>query len=164
MTNASFEKLMEVMQLLADAKSQYPHFKLRLNYTVNNLNVDELSHFFEVFGAFPIDILQLRALRNIGGDIRLVEMHDSFTLTLNKSLQLLKNQCKKQTITFIGPDCFSTTNDNNTVDDIENASYCYISPTSFWRTDFNWRTETVNQYSKRTRYASTLFRHIVLRK
>lgn len=158
MTNASFDKLLEVLQVITDLKPNYHDFKLRLNFTINNQNVNELKNFFEVYGKFKIDILQLRALRNIGGSIRSVDTNQQFNIAFNKAKSALKTECKTRKITFIEPEKFLSENEKN--DDSENASYCYISPKSVWEADFDWRNETFSQYSKRTKYASKLFRSI----
>ena len=158
MTNASFDKLMVVMQFLTDLKPNYPKFKLRLNFTINNQNVKELNSFFDVYGKYNIDILQLRALRNIGGSIRSVDTNSDFELMFNNALFTLKTECKKRKITFIEPDQFLAENDESS--EPESASYCYISPKAVWQPDFDWRNETFNEYSRRTKYASKLFSNI----
>jgi len=160
MPNASYEKLLEVMGILANLKTRYPKFKLRLNYTVNNLNINELKSFFDVFGEFSINILQLRSLRDIGGDIRSVETNDSFNSSLDKTVQLLKTRCIELGVTFIAPEKLPEENTERDTDFISSATYCYISPKVFWQQDFDWQNETFNQYARRTNYASKLFRNI----
>ncbi len=158
MTNASFDKLMEVMQFLTDLKPKYPKFKLRLNFTINNQNVEELINFFDVYGKFKMDILQLRALRNIGGKIRSVDTTNDFKVMFKNALFKLKAECKKRNVAFIKPDEFLAENDESA--EPESASYCNISPRTVWQTDFEFENETFNSYSKRTKYASKLFRSI----
>lgn len=158
MTNASFDKLMEVMQIITDLKPNFPKFKLRLNFTINNQNVEELKFFFDVYGKYKIDILQLRSLRNIGGVIRSVEINDDFNMIFEGVLMLLNDECKKRKITFIKPDKFLS--ENEEVKEAKGASYCYISPQTVWKADFDWRNETFDSYSRRTKYASKLFRSI----
>ncbi len=158
MTNASFDKLLEVLQILTDLKPNYPAFKLRLNYTINNRNIAELKTFFDVLGKYKIDILQLRSLRDIGGEIQSVDRNNEFNIELKNAILSLKNECRSKKIAFIEPDSFSV--DNLESNDDDNASYCYISPRTFWQPDFDWKNETYNEYSKRTKYASKLFRKI----
>lgn len=158
MTNASFDKLMEVMQILTELKPNYPDFKLRLNFTINNLNVNELKDFFEIFGKYKIDILQLRALRDIGGILKSVDTNQDFNTSFKLAMNTLKTECKKRKITFIEPDKFISENDES--EEPESASYCYISPKIVWQPDFDWKNETFNNYSKRTNYASKLFKSI----
>jgi MoaA/NifB/PqqE/SkfB family radical SAM enzyme len=160
MPNASYLKLLEVINLISNFKSSYPSLKLRLNYTINNLNIAELNQFFSVFGNFSIDILQIRMLRNIGGEIRNVDKNDSFNTNLKQTLDFLNIECKERNITFIPPDNFIIGNDDNESNNITSATYCYISPKVFWRQDFDWRNETFYQYNKRTTYSLKLFKNI----
>lgn len=160
MTNASFEKLMSNLSVISKIKKDFPNFKLRLNYTINNLNIDELTDFFKVYGSFSIDILQLRALRDIGGEIKKVQTDGLFYTTLNKIVAKLEKECKSRNIIFMEPDDFEHANEINDQKVEENAAYCYVSPKTFWKDDFDWRNENYRTYSKRTKYSSTLFKNI----
>jgi len=160
MRNASFDKLISTLSIISRIKKDYPKFKLRLNYTINNLNIEELTDFFKVYGFFSIDILQLRALRDIGGEIKKVQTDGLFFETLNSIVAKLEKECKSRNIVFMEPDDFEYANEINDQKVDENAAYCYVSPKSFWMDDFNWRNESYRTYSKRTKYASTLFRNI----
>jgi MoaA/NifB/PqqE/SkfB family radical SAM enzyme len=164
MTKASFEKLMEVMQLLEIERKKYPTFKLRLNYTMNNQNIAELNRFFDVFGAYQIDFLQLRALRDIGGDIRSVEIGDTFNNELAQVLSLLKNQCKDKGVIFIPPTSFESDEQENESKEMKSFSYIYISPKMFFHPEFNWKNETFNQFSRRTHYTFELCKDLFLKK
>src|SRR5690554_6460991 len=66
MAGASYEKFHEVLGILKevrDAGRSLP--KLRINYTANPDNLDELIDFFEVFGHYPVDILQVRPVMDV---------------------------------------------------------------------------------------------------
>ena len=160
MPNASYPKLLEVIDSISNLKSRFPEFKLRLNYTVNNLNLAELNQFFSVFGNYSIDILQIRILRDIGGDIRSIDKDDSFNTILEQTLHSLHQECKKRNINFIAPEIDGSVKDENESNEIISATYCYISPKTFWREDFDWRNETFDQYSKRSNYSLKLFKNI----
>ena len=160
MNKASFSKLLEVLEIIAREKKKYPKFILRLNYTINNQNVNELKELFDVYGKYDMNILQLRALRNIGGEIKSVDTDINFNKLMQEAVQLLKKQCKENGVTFINHKEFVANEDEVEDKYMESPSYCYISPKSFWEDDFNWREETFNEYSKRTNYAGKLFKRI----
>lgn len=160
MRNASFDKLISALKALTKVKADFPSFKLRLNYTINHLNIDELSDFFDVYGYFSTDILQLRALRDIGGEIKEVKTDELFYQKLNTVILKLENECKSRNITFIKPDDFERANEINDQKVEENPAYCYVSPKSFWKEDFDWRKETYRTYTKRTKYGLSLFKSI----
>ena len=140
------------------SKENYPHFKLRLNYTINNLNLNELNDFFKTYGLFQFDILQLRALRDIGGEIQSVENNDSFNTELSNVVLNLKKECKNRNIFFMPPDSFDKPKSGSK--EVKNFSYGYISPKTFIHDDFDWRNETFNQFSKRTHYSFKLLKSL----
>lgn len=164
MQNASYDKFIEVMHLLTDAKKQYPHFKIRVNYTVNEINLAELHHFFDVYGSFAIDIFQVRPLQDIGGVINNIENQQEFNKQFNQITTFLRETCKSRNITYIAPIKLDDKAKENTSSSVVDSTYCYISPTSFWDSDMDWRNETFRQFSKRTGYASILFKRIYSKK
>lgn len=163
MPNASYEKLIEVLLQISSLKKKFPNFKLRLNFTINNLNIDELSDLYSVYKNIDFDILQLRALKDIGGDIKSVVVDDLFSQKLQRVIQSLKKESQFRNILFIEPDSFLPDEVSSSETTTESLSYCYISPRSFWQSDFNWRTENFNQYSKRTNYAFKILKIIFKR-
>ncbi|MBN1463891.1 MAG: radical SAM protein [Paludibacteraceae bacterium] len=164
MQQASYDKFIEVMQLLTEAKKQYPHFNIRVNYTVNELNLVELNHFFDVYDSFAIDILQVRPLQDIGGVINHIEKQQEFNHQFNKITAILRDICKSRNITYIAPIILDEKAKENTSSSVVESTYCYISPKSFWDSDMDWRNETFRQFSKRTGYASILFKRIYSKK
>lgn len=160
MQNASFDKLMEVLTLLTELKKDYNQFTLRLNFTINNINVKELKDLYSTFGKINFEILQLRSLKDIGGKISSIEINEDFTKSLSEALSLLKVESKNRSVMMIPPDPISMNEDSSQRTEIESISYCYISPKNFWRDDFNWRSETFDEYSKRTNYTAFLFKNL----
>lgn len=158
MVNASFDKLKGILQILTEAKQNYPNFKLRLNYTINNININELKGFFDEFGFCNFDILQLRALRDIGGEIKSVETDQAFNSELNDTMSSLKKECKRRNILLLEPEKFEKAGTKEK--EIKNFAYGYISPRTFIHNDFNWRNETFNQFSKRTGYSFQLLKSL----
>lgn len=164
MQGANYEKFLEVIHLISTAKDSFPHAKLRINYTVNEQNIKELSRFFDVFKAVKIDILQVRPLQDIGGELFEIADQESFNTQFNVLTKYLKEACVQRKITYIAPSFLSTTTKVNKSSSIMNFVYCYISPNYFWRNDFDWRNETLPQYSKRVHYSSQLFKRIFSKK
>ena len=65
MTNGKFDLFRRLLADVAEIKKQHPQFKLRINYTINNDNLEELNRIWEVVGD-ELDILQLRPIQKIG--------------------------------------------------------------------------------------------------
>jgi len=158
MTNADYEKYCNVLKLLTKAKEKYK-FKLRINYTINEQNLDDLTHLFEKFGDIKIDILQLRPIENIGDaeyhnfdHTKLIEKYDTI-------INGLKKQASERNIVCIAPTLnqIKSQDETNSNALISDFTYCYISPTSCWKPDFDINTETFGSYAKRTKLAKKIF-------
>jgi len=160
MQQASYEKFIEVMQLLTEAKRKFPRYKLRVNYTVNEVNLAELDGFFDVYGHFAIDILQVRPIQDIDGMITQIENKPTFNRRFNEITARLRDSCKTRGITYIAKVLLTEKAKSNKSSSVFESTYCYISPRTFGHTDMDWRNETFRQYAQRTAYASMLFRKI----
>lgn len=152
MTNAKFDLFTRLLFDVREVKKLHPQFKLRINYTINNDNLDELSRIWEVVGD-ELDILQMRPIQKIGEseykDFDLSRIYDSYD---NIILPIVE-ECKRRGITCIAPDKQNiiALEDNDAGDNtIEKITYCYVSPTSCWQKDFDYKTETFESYSART--------------
>jgi len=156
MQNAGFETLHTSLQFIAKHKNHYPDFKLRINFTINHLNVEELAGFFDVFGNYQIDILQLRALKDIGGEIKHVEKDAQFQLQLQHTLSVLREQCRQRNVYLIEPDNFEDEENKS----IDHHSYYHVSPHMFVDKNMDWRKETFNEFTQRTKFSKVLFRSI----
>ena len=159
MQGASYDKFITALHAISACKALYPNFKLRINYTVCEQNIDELITFFDIFGEMKVDILQVRPLQDIGGEIKSVNDKKTFNARFNSITNILKTECSKRKITYIAPLHLDEIPKKNKSNSIFDSIYCYISPTYFWR-NINWRKETFKQYAKRTHYASLLFKNI----
>jgi len=163
MHGASYDKFITVLQAISAAKSLYPNFKLRINYTVCEQNIEELIAFFDAFGDIKVDILQVRPLQDIGGEIKSIKNKKAFNERFNSITQILKTECSKRGITYIAPLHLDETPKKNKSNSIFDSVYCYISPRYFWQ-NIDWQNETFRQYAKRTHYASLLFKNIFSQK
>lgn len=137
------------------------NFKLRLYYTINNININELNGFFDEYGFCIFDILQLRAFRDIGGEIKSVDTDQAFNSELNKTVSSMKKECKKRNILLLEPEKFGKAGTKEK--EIKNFAYGYISPRTFIHNDFDWRNETFNQFSKRNGYSFQLLKSLLNR-
>lgn len=154
MQNASYEKFLTVINYLSEVKKRFPLYKLRVNYTVNEINLEELVDFFK---AVSIDILQIRPITDIGGEIKSIQNKEAFNVKFNSITGSLKEQTKENGIILIAPVLEVLKKKKNRSSSIMDSIYCYISPRNFFQDDFDWRNETFREYSRRTSYASKLF-------
>jgi len=160
MQGASYEKFIESMEILTAIKEKNPKLKIRLNYTVNKDNLEELQTFFDIFDHYKFDILQLRPIQHLGDtdykEFSWEEIYNRYDLIIAK----LKKQCHDRGIIFIAPgkaDLLRETRDNSP---IVRMTYCYISPRHVWRSDFNPVTDTYESYAKKRNFTKTYFKNI----
>jgi MoaA/NifB/PqqE/SkfB family radical SAM enzyme len=68
MRRASFDKFIEVLDQLEAIKKRTAATRpqLRLNYTVNAENLEELAAFFDVYGKYTLRTLQVRPIVDLG--------------------------------------------------------------------------------------------------
>lgn len=159
MANGKFDRFQELLTDIAEIKKKYPAFKLRINYTINNRNLNELSRIWEVIGD-EMDILQLRPIQKIGNteyqDFDLTQIYEKYDTILVPLIE----ECKRRNIVCLVPqkqNLIILENDEVEDDGIEKATYCYVSPQGCWKDDFDYRTETFESYASRVHLGRKLF-------
>ena len=166
MDKGVFEKFHEVMAALTEQKRLTPGLRIRINYTFNKDNFYELEDFFDVYGKYAIDIIQLRPIDKIGETV-----YDHFSLkTIEQDyariVGAMKEEVHKRKMTLLYPQSVmrneqeslkvKTGNDSSF---IKPYTYFYISPKFSWKDDFDWRTENFASWQKRTNWNSTLLKN-----
>ena len=131
---------------MKEVKKQYPDFRIRINYTMNEDNTEELKDFWKVFGDIPLNILQLRPVQEIGNS-----EYQNFSLQkiselLDSVVNPLVEECKRKGIICMAPEhknlqiLEQETPDKDKT--FEELTYCYVSARSCWNEDFDYHTET----------------------
>jgi sulfatase maturation enzyme AslB (radical SAM superfamily) len=169
MDKGVYEKFHEVLKLITEQKKTSPKLRFRINYTFNQDNFHELKNFFKVYEHYAIDIIQLRPIDKIGETT-----YNNFSLqAIEKDYSevsgFLKNECAKRGITLLFPASITRNEIESLVVKTENNSsyllpytYCYASPSYYWKDDFDWKKETFSNWQKRNKWNQTLFRNIFL--
>ena len=165
MTGADFSRLLEVLSLLEEVKQDrgvaYP--ALRINYTTNAENLEELGSFFEVFGKYKLATLQVRPMVDVGHTDYEYQRMDSRVLTsYGEVIDKLSRECHSRGVVLL-----ATNKDPNFDQFDKGTSYILpavlrtIHPNKVWMTDFNWRAESYRQYCRRTGWRSLLWRTVI---
>ena len=160
MDKGDYNKFLSSLNIITKIKQQYPDLRLRVNYTFNEDNFDELVGFWDTFGQYAINVLQLRPIDNIGNSA-----YNNFSMKqiipkYENVYDLLKSGAKKRDILFIAPNKQQLTHRSNPNSSIRDYTYCYISPTSCWKKDFDWPNETFDEYSKRTGWSNKILANV----
>lgn len=167
MTNGKFERIPILLENIGEIKKKYPHFKLRINYTINEDNLYDLQLFDSIFQETKPDILQLRPIQKIGdsnySNFDLNTILDNYDLIIKS----LIDGCKEKGIICIAPskENINTIKENNDIDNsIEEATYCYISPKSCWKDNFDYKKDNFNSFCKREKVGFKILKAIFSRK
>jgi len=160
MQKGKYALFIKSLHAIAKVKQKYPNFILRINYTFNEDNFDELKYFWKKFDTIPIDILQIRPITKIGNTA-----YNNFSLEqilpkYEQLFQLFQKETTDRNITLIAPTLSQLKNKQSSNSIIRDFTSCYISPTTFWEKDFDWKNETFNQYTKRTGWSKKIFKNI----
>jgi MoaA/NifB/PqqE/SkfB family radical SAM enzyme len=161
MVGGSYSVFHEALAMLEEEKSVCQSRKpdLRINYTVNEENLDELRDFFSVFGIYSISTLQIRPMVDVGHASYSYKPLDEEALARYHSvLSTLSGECKKNGVTLL-----ATKHDPNFKKSDHQTSYAlpavlrHIHPNKVWMTDFRWREESYRDYCRRSGWRKTLF-------
>jgi MoaA/NifB/PqqE/SkfB family radical SAM enzyme len=160
MVRASYQRFLSVLDDITRLKegrhSRPPH--LRLNYTVNRKNLDELAGFFDVLGDYPLSTLQIRPMfgdRPQGLSLR-PEDHDHY----RRLVKDLGTECRRRGITLLANTADPNFERFNSATLVLPYVYLYIDPLVVWRADYDWKTETFDEYCKRTNLDRSLVRGV----
>ena len=159
MTGASFDAFCKAMATLTEIKKVYPRFKVRVNYTVNQDNMKELALFFDVFGNYAIDILQIRPIQKIGESEYDSFSWDELYRSYDEVIKKVRDDSLRHGVVCIAPEKIDLQS-NGGDDSVVEATYCYISPQYVWREDFDLSQDTYQSYSRRAKRSKTLFYNI----
>ena len=166
MVNGKFDLFLDLLSYIPEVKAAYPGFKLRLNYTVNKDNIDELIKLWDVFGDL-IDILQMRPVQKIGeteyNDFDLSFFNEKY----DSVIQPVIDECRRRNIVCIAPgkenlSALKDTKDKDVV--IEEATYCYVSAQGCWKDDFDYHKDSFESFSSKHKLGKKLFAGIFKRK
>ncbi len=164
MPGADFDKLHTLLDNLKEIKDRHPEFKIRVNFTVNSMNMHDLERdrFFDLWpeGLLP-DVVQLRPVQNLGdSDWKDFDMHklaDNFDATIGHVVEL----CRQKGILCLAPNRQQLSEVSGVQDGIsaliEDATYYYISPNFVYKEDFELGEDTFASYHKRKHTARHLF-------
>lgn len=160
MGKGNYNLFLNSLRYITEVKLEYPNFKLRVNYTFNEDNFDELGLFWKIFNDIKIDVLQIRPIKKIGNT-----EYSNFSLTniipkYENILSPLLTECNQRKTMLIAPNLKQLSEEKSINSIVSKFTYCYISPTYFWQNDFNWQNENFNTYSKRTKWSKKILKTV----
>lgn len=167
MQGASFDRLLRLIATLREIKATYPTFKLRVNYTVNNLNKNEILGLWELFDGVKIDVLQVRPIQKLGDTAYNDFEIEGYGRFVDDTVTEIARRCRHDATVALLPSKENveriTHKNSSAVSLIEEATYCYVSPKSCYRPDFDPGKESIKQYQHRSGVSRRLIKGIFSR-
>lgn len=155
MSRGNYEKFCNAFKAFEVLKKKYD-FKVRVNYTFNKDNFKELKTIFEHFNGNSFDILQIRPIQKIGNTEYNNFDISSLANAYDETITIIKDACRKHNILLLAPESVNGLGKENTSSVIYDYTFCYISPNFFWRKDYDYKTETFENYSSKIGWGRTL--------
>jgi uncharacterized Fe-S cluster-containing radical SAM superfamily protein len=164
MPNARFDRLHRNLALLTSHRRESSQHrpKLRINYTANRENLDELADFFQVFGDYDVQCLQVRPMTDIGGIVG-ADRDISTCLPRYKAvIEGLGRDCASRGVTLL-----ANTDDplnrkaNARAVVYENAVLRLIAPGQVWKDGFDPASMDCRSFKARIGYRRQLLSWIL---
>jgi len=164
MPGARYDNMVKLLGLLANVRKENPDFRVRINFTVNSMNIRDLEgdKFRRPWPeGFRPDVIQLRPVQNIGGtewtDYDMTSLKEAYDSTIRN----ITEYCRANGITCIAPtkeqiDEVAGEQDGDSAL-IEDITYCYISPESTYKDDFELGKDSFKSYHRRKHTGQRLF-------
>ena len=161
MQHARFDKFLALLDSLRQVKQRHPGFSLRVNYTVNEDNVEELALFPKVFEGLKVDVLQVRPVQDLGDSDYKNFSLDKVERCYDNVFGMLAEYARRQGTLLIVPtkaNIYALTaggeagSDIKLNEHIQDLTHVYGRPGYLWRPDFDFRTDTFEDYCKRNGY------------
>lgn len=168
MPDAEYEKLLELIEIISKVKQRHNKFQLRINFTVNSLNSDNLrkDEFFEIFDKFGLnpDIIQIRPVQKIGNsewtDFDLQPIIESYEETIGN----IALKAKKRGILCLYPTKENLLSDkcetSSSLKLMEETTYCYVSKNFIYNADFQYDKESLKGFHKRIKTLKKIITYI----
>jgi len=162
MTGGKYEKFVSSFRILSEMKKIFKTFKLRINFTVNEDNIDDLANFFDVFNDVNFDVFQIRPIYDIGDSEYKNFSWKAIIEKYSDIIEKLQKECIKRKITILYPEIkeISLNKFEKPVSNIIESTYFYFKPNFYFKDDYDLQKENFKQYAKRTKIKYKLFKNI----
>ncbi len=162
MRKASFDRFLEVLDQLEAVKNRRGATRpqLRLNYTVNAENIEELADFFAVYGKYTLRTLQVRPIVDLGNTECTDKDMTPHVARYNEILRGIERACSEKGIRLLANYEDVTYEKKTTRAALAPEVVVYLSPQDLSKVGFDWRRESYRDYCKRTQWSRTLIKKV----
>lgn len=152
MRRSSFDRFLEVLETLDSVKDERgsAHPQLRLNYTVNPDNLEELSGFFNVYGRYKIRTLQVRPIIDFGNTEYEKKDMEPYRQNYLRVLRSLREECQKRNVRLLANTDDVSYTAKSTFPILADEVTIYINPEELSKKGFDWQHESYGRFCSRT--------------
>ena len=163
MTGAHYDQLHAALAMIDTVRSgagrRAP--RLRINYTICPDNLDQLDGFFEAFGKYRIDTIQLRPIADFGDTSYTAKDLAPQLSTYGETVARMITACQARGIAILANrDDPTHAKPNPAAAVYLEGILRYLNPNTVWRDDFPWRSEDYRAHKARIGWRRKLLRHI----
>ncbi|MCT4643941.1 MAG: radical SAM protein [Carboxylicivirga sp.] len=155
MTNGHFEKFITLLDKISQLNCNSDKLRIRINFTANNENINDLMLFPEFMDRFNISTIQIRPIMDIGGKYR-TPIHENQIDTYNSSIRFLKIECEKRNIILLANTTDVTYKEANQDSNLIESIYTYISPKTIEQYSIGTKTNSLKKYKKQVQWTRNL--------
>ena len=161
MQHGRFSRFLSLLDAIKAVKKRHPGLQLRINYTVNEDNVEELELFPKIFEGLRVNVLQVRPVQNLGDSDYKNFRLDKVKQCYDKVFGLLKEYAGQHDTLLIIPskaniDALTAPREVSrrlkSNEHIQDLTHVYGRPGFLWRPDFDFHTDTFEKYCRRNGY------------
>jgi molybdenum cofactor biosynthesis enzyme MoaA len=162
MRRASFDKFLGVLGQLEAIKKRRGATRpqLRLNYTVNAQNLEELAGFLDVYGKYTLRTLQVRPIVDLGNTEYTEKDLTPHLARYNQILGGIERMCREKGIRLLANYEDVSYKKTTTRAALASEVLVYLSPQDLSKPAFDWRHESYLSYCRRTRWSRSLVKKV----
>lgn len=151
MVNASYDRFTQVLSTLKEVKEQKDTAKprLRLNYTVNRDNLEELIRFYDAYGEYDVSVLQIRPMIDLGTETCRDKKLHGVVKKYRQIMEHLKEESRRRNVTLLYNDIDPTYERGNVYAPAYTVGTMrYVGPERVWEEGYDWRNMDYRTYSR----------------
>ncbi len=164
MKGAKWQRLHDNLALIDAVRRERnsPLPRIRLNYTVNNDNVEQMAGLMKVFGAYGIATIQIRPIADLGATTYQDKDLSASLALYEAGIRHLRAECVAAGTTLLAnldDPLFARANARSVV--YEHAVLRYVSPQRIWVEGYDPLRESYATLKKRTGFRGRLLRWVL---
>jgi molybdenum cofactor biosynthesis enzyme MoaA len=167
MKGARFDRLHAALAMIDGARSagETGAPRLRINYTICPDNLDELEGFFDAFGKYRIDTIQLRPIADFGDTAYTNKDLTARLPAYDQAVERIRTACRARGIALLANRADPTHAKPNPAAAVyQEGILRYLNPNIVWRDDFRWRSDDYRTYKTRIGWRRNLLRRVFARR